>query len=84
MTKLGLPKLASLLLLFFCCCCFLLFCFRPQRKGDSYGKDEMKGQEIDRKEGEVKVKVKLTKSISLPRVHAQTNTKSEKQSKLLY
>ena len=42
----------------------------------------MTGQEIDRKEGEVKVK--LTKSISLPRVHAQTNIKSEKQSKLLY
>ena len=42
----------------------------------------MKGQEIDRKEGEVKVK--LTKSISLPRVHPQTNIKSEIQSKLLY
>ena len=40
----------------------------------------MIGQEIDRKEGEVKVKL----SISLPRVHAQTNIKSEIQSKLLY
>ena len=69
---------------FFVVVVVVLFCFRPQRKGDSYGKDEMKRQEIDRKEGEVKVKVKLTKSISLPRVHAQTNIKSEKQSKLLY
>lgn len=39
---------------FFVVVVVILFCFRPQRKGDSYGKDEMKGQEIDRKEGEVK------------------------------